>query len=108
MRHSYKNIIIFLLCLSCWPSWGEAIENIDQLRFGIIATESRSNLKKGFDPLLKQLEKNLGVPIKSFFSPDYAGVIEALRFGKIHVAWFGNKSGMEAVDRATWCEPALP
>ncbi|MEE2911256.1 MAG: phosphonate ABC transporter substrate-binding protein [Candidatus Poribacteria bacterium] len=100
MRHSYKNIIIFLLCISCWASWGEAIENIDELRFGIIATESRSNLKKGFDPLLKQLEKNLGVPIKSFFSPDYAGVIEALRFGKIHVAWFGNKSGMEAVDRA--------
>jgi len=34
------------------------------------------------------------------FVPDYAGVIEALRFNKVQVAWMGNKSAMEAVDRA--------
>ncbi len=100
MRCLRTNMIIGLLWVSCWPSWAKVIESIEELRFGIIATESRRNLKKGFDPLLKQLEKNLSVPIKAFFSPDYAGVIEALRFGKVHVAWFGNKSGMEAVDRA--------
>jgi hypothetical protein len=27
---------------------------------------------------------------------DYAGVIEGMRFGKVHIAWFGNKSAMEA------------
>jgi phosphonate transport system substrate-binding protein len=40
------------------------------------------------------------MPVKAFFAPDYAGVIEGMRFGKVHVAWFGNKSAMEAVDRA--------
>ena len=30
----------------------------------------------------------------------FAGVIEGMRFGKVHVGWFGNKSAMEAVDRA--------
>jgi len=70
------------------------------INFGIIATESTINLKKQWIPLMKDMEKALGMPVKAFFAPDYAGVIEAMRFGKVQVAWFGNKSGMEAVDRS--------
>ena len=71
-----------------------------ELNFGIISTESSSNLKEQWLPLLASMEKALGMKVKAFFAPDYAGVIEGMRFGKVHVAWFGNKSGMEAVDRA--------
>ena len=46
------------------------------------------------------MESYIGVPVNAFFAPDYAGVIEAMRFDKVDVAWFGNKSAMEAVDRA--------
>ena len=70
------------------------------LTFGIISTEAAQNLKTGFEPFLKDMEKAVGVPVKAFFAPDYAGVIEAMRFNKVHMAWFGNKSAMEAVDRA--------
>ena len=70
------------------------------LNFGIISTESTVNLKKQWLPFLADMEKMVGMPVKPFFAPDYAGIIEAMRFGKVHVAWFGNKSGMEAVDRA--------
>ncbi len=70
------------------------------INFGIISTESTSNLKEQWVPFIEDMSKALGMPVKPFFAPDYAGVIEAMRFGKVHVAWFGNKSGMEAVDRA--------
>lgn len=70
------------------------------INFGIISTESTSNLKDQWVPLMQDMEKAIGMPVKPFFAPDYAGVIEAMRFGKVHVAWFGNKSGMEAVDRS--------
>ena len=46
------------------------------------------------------MEKSTGLKINAFFAPDYAGVIEGMRFNKVQVAWFGNKSAMEAVDRA--------
>ncbi len=71
-----------------------------EISFGIIATESTINLKKQWLPLIKDMEKALGMKVNAFFAPDYAGIIEAMRFGKVQVAWFGNKSGMEAVDRA--------
>lgn len=70
------------------------------LNFGFISTESSSNLKKQWEPFLEDMEKALGMEVEAFFAPDYAGVIEGMRFGKVHIAWYGNKSGMEAVDRA--------
>lgn len=70
------------------------------VNFGIISTESSTNLKKAWLPFLEAMEKQTGLKIKPFFASDYAGVIEGMRFDKVHLAWFGNKSAMEAVDRA--------
>ena len=71
-----------------------------ELNFGIISTESTINLKPKWDPFLAVMAKQTGVKINPFFATDYAGVIEGMRFGKVDVAWFGNASAMEAVDRA--------
>ena len=71
-----------------------------EINFGIISTESTQNLKADWQPLLDDMEKQTGLKVKAFFAPDYAGIIEGMRFNKVHVAWLGNKSAMEAVDRA--------
>ena len=70
------------------------------INFGIISTESTMNLRKSWEPFLADLSKAIGVEVKPFFASDYAGIIEGMRFGKVHAAWFGNKSAIEAVDRA--------
>jgi phosphonate transport system substrate-binding protein len=72
-----------------------------EINFGIISTESSQNLKQDWGVLFEDLQRRVGVKVNPFFAPDYAGVIEAMRFNKVQVAWFGNKSGMEAVDRAS-------
>lgn len=71
-----------------------------ELTFGIISTESTQNLRSVWDPFLADMEKKTGYEVKPFFAPDYAGVIEAMRFDKVDIAWYGNKSAMVAVDRA--------
>ncbi len=73
---------------------------VKELNFGIISTESSANLKTAWQPFLDDMQKATGIKITAFFAPDYAGVIEGMRFNKVQVAWMGNKSGMEAVDRA--------
>ncbi len=70
------------------------------VNFGIISTEATQNLKQSWEPFLKVMSEKTGLDIKPFFASDYAGIIEAQRFKKVDVAWYGNKSGMEAVDRA--------
>ena len=71
-----------------------------ELTFTFISTEASSNLKTAWQPVLEDLSKAAGMPVKAFFATDYAGVIEAPGFNKAQVAWMGNKSAMEAVDRA--------
>ncbi len=71
-----------------------------EINFGIISTESSRNLKDAWAPLLNDMAAATGVRINAFFAPDYAGIIEGMRFNKVQLGWYGNKSAMEAVDRA--------
>jgi phosphonate transport system substrate-binding protein len=72
----------------------------DEVNFGIISTESASNLKVIWEPFLDAMKTQTGLDITGYYASDYAGVIEAMRFDKVQVAWFGNKSAMEAVGRS--------
>jgi phosphonate transport system substrate-binding protein len=76
-------------------------QQLAEINLGIISTESTQNLKQDWGVLLQDMQKHLGIKVNGFFAPDYGGIIEGMRFNKVHVAWFGNKSGMEAVDRSS-------
>jgi phosphonate transport system substrate-binding protein len=80
--------------------FGAAQAQVKEIAFGIISTESSANLKTAWQPLLDDMQKATGLKVNAFFAPDYGGVVEGMRFNKVQVAWMGNKSGMEAVDRA--------
>ncbi|MFC3682205.1 phosphonate ABC transporter substrate-binding protein [Hydrogenophaga luteola] len=82
------------LGLTLSASWAQDIN------FGIISTEATQNLKADWQPLIDDMAKQTGLKVTAFFAPDYAGIIEGMRFNKVQVAWLGNKSAMEAVDRA--------
>ncbi len=89
-----KTFVALSLGLTLATSWSQ------EINFGIISTESSQNLKSDWQPLLDDMAKQTGLKVRAFFASDYAGIIEGMRFNKVQVAWFGNKSAMEAVDRA--------
>ena len=60
--------------------------NAQDINFGIISTESTQNLKQDWEPLIKDMEKQTGMKVTAFFAPDYAGIIEGMRFNKVQVA----------------------
>lgn len=75
-------------------------EEVKQLNFGIISTDSTQVLRETWTPFLDDMSKKMGIEVKPFFASDYAGIIQAMRFDKVDVAWYGNKSAIEAVDRS--------
>jgi phosphonate transport system substrate-binding protein len=74
--------------------------DIKELNFGIIATEKAGALKQMWEPFLDDMSKATGLKINGFYATDYAGIIEAQRFNKVQIAWYGNKAAIDAVDRA--------
>ena len=90
-------VSVFALGMAAGAAHGQELK---ELNFGIISTESSQNLKTVWEPFLADMEKQTGYKVKAFFAPDYAGIIQGMRFDKVDIAWYGNKSAMEAVDRA--------
>ncbi|MGE0237231.1 MAG: phosphonate ABC transporter substrate-binding protein [Parvibaculaceae bacterium] len=98
MRRITRRLAVFATAAMVMA--GSAYAETKEINFGIISTESTQNLKQYWTPFLADLEKETGIKINPFFASDYAGIIEGMRFGKVQVAWYGNKSAMEAMDRA--------
>ena len=74
--------------------------DVKEVNFGIIATEKSGALKTMWEPFLDDMSKAIGVKVNGFYATDYTGIIEAQRFNKLQIAWYGNKSAIDAVDRA--------
>ena len=79
---------------------GQGAAQAQPVSFGIISTESSVNLKKAWDPFINAMKEKTGLDVRAYFASDYAGIIEAMRFGKVDFAWIGNKGAIEMVDRS--------
>jgi phosphonate transport system substrate-binding protein len=100
MRHLRAFLVVLLTvvglgalppsALSSDPSWPKEIV------FGLISTESSPEILRRWTPILAQLEKDLGIKVRTMTSTDYRGTIEALRFGKAQAGWLGPKAYVEA------------
>ncbi|MEG1042262.1 MAG: phosphonate ABC transporter substrate-binding protein [Pseudomonas sp.] len=59
------------------------------LSIGLIPSEDSQAMIESSKQVLADLERQLGMPVKPFVATDYNGVIEALRAGKLDVAYLG-------------------
>ncbi len=92
---------VFLVgVLSLSMGFPKQLRAADEISFGLISTETAQNLKQEWQPLIDDLNRQTGLKVTAFFASDYAGIIEGMRFNKVQLAWLGNKSALEAVDRA--------
>lgn len=72
----------------------------DKLAFGVIPTDSSTNMTERYDNLVNYLEKKLGIKIDFKVATDYAAVITGMQFKHIDFAYYGPKSYVEAATRA--------
>ncbi|NER06873.1 MAG: phosphonate ABC transporter substrate-binding protein [Okeania sp. SIO3C4] len=78
----------------------QTLAQVKELKFGIISTESQSNQRPIWEPFIKALSDSIGLPVKAFYVTQYVALIEAMRTGDVHLAWYGGKSYIEAAKRS--------
>ena len=101
MKRLHRAFITLALSL-CIPAASHAApaDWPKELKFGLIPTESSDNITERFGNLAQYLEQKLEIPVKLQVATDYAGVITAMQFKHVDLAYFGPKSYVEAADRA--------
>ena len=95
-----KKLKTILTAIALTAATVASANDIKELNFGIIATEKAGAMKQMWEPFLEDMTKATGIKINGFYATDYASVIEAQRFNKVQLAWYGNKSAIDAVDRS--------
>lgn len=79
--------------------------NPGKLRVALLPDENASTLIQNAQPLKKYLEETLKKEIEIIVTTDYSSMIEAMRFGRIEVAYFGPFSYVLAKSKAPEIEP---
>jgi phosphonate transport system substrate-binding protein len=90
----------FTGCSSSQDTAKPQVSEMKVLRVGAIPAEDAQKTRDNYTPLTTYLEKKTGLPVELFVATDYSGVIEAMRAGKIDVAYFGPFSYILAADKA--------
>jgi phosphonate transport system substrate-binding protein len=79
--------------------------NPDKIRVALLPDENASTIIQNAQPLKKYLEETLKKPVEIIVTTDYSSMIEAMRFGRIEVGYFGPFSYVLAKSKAPDIEP---
>ncbi|HRJ63582.1 phosphate/phosphite/phosphonate ABC transporter substrate-binding protein [Brevundimonas sp. UBA2416] len=71
-----------------------------EITFSILSAEGQNSSGPLWEPLLEDMSKAIGVPVKTHFGSNYTVLVEAMRADQTQVAWFSAKPALEAIDRA--------
>ncbi|MCB2185442.1 MAG: phosphate/phosphite/phosphonate ABC transporter substrate-binding protein [Deltaproteobacteria bacterium] len=84
-------ILAALLALACaaGPAAAEFNPNPDVLKVALLPDENASTVIKNNQPLKDYLEKKLNKEVELVVTTDYSSMIEAIRHGRIQIAYFG-------------------
>jgi phosphonate transport system substrate-binding protein len=92
---------ILALGLAFLTSFAHAADsNPDTLKVALLPDENASELIKRNQPLKDYLTESLGKDIELIVTTDYSSMIEAMRFGRIDLAYFGPLSYVMAKSKS--------
>lgn len=96
LRRTFTKLIFASMVAS--PAFA-ADYNPDLLKVALLPDEDAATIIQDNKPLAAYLEKKLGKKIELVVTTDYSSMIEAMRFGRIDIAYFGPASYTIAKDK---------
>jgi len=88
-----------LLSVAATTAMAAGMHNPDTLKVALLPDENAATVIQDNKPLAAYLEDKLGRDIELIVTTDYSSMIEAMRFGRIDVAYFGPASYTIAKDK---------
>lgn len=98
-------VSLALAALACAISAQAQGRDPSRLRVALLPDENASTLIQNAQPLKVYLEQALKKDVELVVTTDYSSMIEAMRFGRIEVAYFGPFSYVLAKSKAPTIEP---
>lgn len=95
---------VLLLALHANPAAAQAREganaNPRELVFTILSAEGQAESGPLWEPLLNDLEREIGIPVRPIFGTNYSVLVEAMRANQAQIGWFSALPAVQAIDRS--------
>ncbi|MEX2541496.1 MAG: phosphate/phosphite/phosphonate ABC transporter substrate-binding protein [Trueperaceae bacterium] len=93
-------VTIILTALLLVPASGAAQGEIpDTLTLGMVPSREADRIVDSLDPLADMLSERLLIPVETFVSTNYVGLVEAMGTGRVDIGLFGPAALVQAMDR---------
>lgn len=92
--------VLALGVASCGAGDEKAAGTPTEITFSILSAEGQASSGPIWQPLLDDMSRAIGVPVKPYFASNYTILVEAMKGNQTQVAWLSAKPAVEAIDRA--------
>ena len=75
-------------------------ERPEKIVFTVLSAEGQASSGPLWQPLLDDLERELGLPVEPIFGSNYSVLVEALRANQAQIGWFSALPAVQAIDRS--------
>ena len=72
----------------------------EKIVFTILSAEGQASSGPLWQPLLDDLERELGLPVEPIFGSNYSVLVEAMRANQAQIGWFSALPAVQAIDRS--------
>ena len=105
-RRQLSRLVALTSFAALLPLWAQAQgKDPSRLRVALLPDENAASIIQNAQPLKRYLEQTLKKDVDITVTTDYSSMIEAMRFGRIEVAYFGPFSYVLAKSKAPTIEP---
>jgi phosphonate transport system substrate-binding protein len=93
-------VTIFLTALLLLPASSSAQGDVPStLTLGMVPSREAERIVDSLDPLADMLSERLLIPVETFVSTNFVGLVEAMGSGRVDIGLFGPASLVQAMDR---------
>jgi len=72
----------------------------EKIVFTVLSAEGQASSGPLWQPLLDDLEREIGIPVEPIFGSNYSVLVEAMRADQAQIGWFSALPAVQAIDRA--------
>jgi len=72
----------------------------DKIVFTVLSAEGQASSGPLWQPLLDDLQRELGLPVEPIFGSNYSVLVEAMRANQAQIGWFSALPAVQAIDRS--------
>ncbi|MDQ3396884.1 MAG: phosphate/phosphite/phosphonate ABC transporter substrate-binding protein [Deinococcota bacterium] len=97
----FKKLIAGMLALgllvSLAPAFAQDVP--ERLVLGMVPSREADRMVDSLEPIAEMMSERLGIPVETFVSTNYVGLVEAIGTGTIDIGMFGPAALVQAIDR---------